>query len=353
MDNEKEFESVNNDENKSNNKKALIIKIVIVAVAAAIVIGGVFFACSRSGKEPEGLEAYDDEYGFEYETVTDENGEPVTDENGDTVTTEVEVKYEKDKKGNKVAYKVDENGNYVTDKNGNKVTVPTNKSGKGETADNGGTTTTGKFTTATTEKPTGTTKKENSETKSGTTAFDGYETVPKTSTSGEPVNFSAEDLSTIKNMLEVPYLYLASYENTDGVPIGPATQTAIWMASRSTGDRSDATGPLTFSANEVVLNLFKYYGQTVVNFKSQCNNYATGANAAITYDRNNDTFTIAGYTSKVQTVTITSVEDVGDNNFYKVTADVSGCNKTKVVAIVQKNRLDPSLGFSIKALKWS
>ncbi len=337
MDNEKDKieevknEEDKNEEDKTNDKKALIIKIAIVVLAVAVVAGGIFFACSRSGKDGEGLDSYDDqEYDFDTEYVTDEEG------------------------------------NYVTDKNGEKVTKKVTSTG--ETVNNNGTTTTGKFTTMPPKENGGSSEGGGSEgggggggqtdpdieeTKSGTTAFDGYETVPKTSASGTPVRFSSEDINTIENMLEVPYLYLASYENTDGVPIGPATQTAIWMASRSTGDREDASGPLTFSANEIVLDLFKYYGQTVVNFKSQCNNYAVGANAAITYNPSEDTFSIGGYTPRVQTVTITSVEDVGDNNFYKVTANVSGCNKSKVVAIVQKNRLDPTLGFSIKALKWS
>ena len=52
--------------------------------------------------------------------------------------------------------------------------------------------------------------------------------------------------------------------------------------------------------------------------------------------------------------TLTIIEDLGNNNFYKVTGTVSGTKKAKkVVAIIQKNRLDSTLGFSIKALKWS
>ncbi len=370
MDNEKDKEIKKETEEKaekkgvsiSEDKKGIIIKIVIAVVAIAVVIGGVLFACTKSGSEEttkEGLEDVEDEYGFEYEVVTDENGEAVTDENGNEVTTEVGVKYGKDKKGNRVAYKLDKNGEYVTDANGEKVTVPIDDNGdtttKGETANKGSTVTSGKFTTEKTEKPTGTTDSHNKETQSGTSAYDGDEVIPTTDASGEAVNFSQADLEILKQMLEVPYLYLGSYESGKGdpVPISIAANTAVWMAARSSGDMSDSSGPLTYSANEIVLDLFKYYGQTVVNFKSQCNTYAVGANAPITYSKEGDTFTITGFTAPVQRVSITSVEDLGNNNFYKVTATVTGCKKDKVVAIVQKNRLEPSLGFSIKALKWT
>ena len=51
---------------------------------------------------------------------------------------------------------------------------------------------------------------------------------------------------------------------------------------------------------------------------------------------------------------ITEDMDLGDNNFYKVTGKVSKADGVKEVqAVVQKNKLDSTLGFSIKALKWS
>ncbi len=358
-------EIINNntqDNNDKDRKKGLIIKIIIAVIALAVVIGGVFFACSKAGKgDNDGLDDDGDTYGFETEVVTDENGEAVTDENGQEVTTEVAVKYEKDKKGKKVAYKIDENGNYVTNANGDKVTVPVNDNTtkfNGETANTGNTVTTGKFTTGEPDDTTGTTKKNAESTKNGTTAFSGDDIVPETGDSGTEVNFSADDTAVIENMLEVPYLYLSSYENSDGVPINIAAHTAVWMASRDTGDIEDGSGSKTFPAGPVVLNLFKYYGQTVIYFKAQCNTYATGANAPISYSRENDTFTITGYTAKTHNVTINSIEDLGNNNYYKVTGTVkeandSGCKKKKVVAILQKNKLDPSLGFSVKALKWS
>lgn len=91
------------------------------------------------------------------------------------------------------------------------------------------------------------------------------ETVPKTSATGKEVNFSKEDQQIIANMLEVPYLYLASYENSKGVPINIAAYTAVWMAQHDGGTAS------TYPSSPVVLNLFKFYGQTVVNFKTQVN----------------------------------------------------------------------------------
>lgn len=66
------------------------------------------------------------------------------------------------------------------------------------------------------------------------------------------------------------------------------------------------------------------------------------------------TFSVSKYPKKKQTVKITKIEDLGDNNFYKVTGKVSKADGVKKVqAVVQKNKLDSTLGFSIKALKWS
>ena len=65
-------------------------------------------------------------------------------------------------------------------------------------------------------------------------------------------------------------------------------------------------------------------------------------------------FTITKGEAKQQSVKINRVESLGNNNYYKVTGSVSGEKSCKkVVAVVQKNRLDTELGFSIKALKWS
>lgn len=169
--------------------------------------------------------------------------------------------------------------------------------------------------------------------------------VPNSNDKGDKVRFSAKDNTRLKDMLEVPYLYNASYENSDGVPAEIASHVAIWMAQR------DGLNTTTYASGTVVLDLFKYFGQTVVNFKTNCND--NKGNADITYNTANDTFTIPKAEAHQHTVKITTTESLG-NNYYRITATVSGAGSiSKVVAVVQKNRLDSSLGFSIKALKWS
>lgn len=169
--------------------------------------------------------------------------------------------------------------------------------------------------------------------------------VPNSNDKGDKVRFSAKDNTRLKDMLEVPYLYNASYENSDGVPVEIASHVAIWMAQR------DGLNTTTYASGTVVLDLFKYFGQTVVNFKTNCND--NKGNADITYNTANDTFTIPKAEAHQHTVKITTTESLG-NNYYRITATVSGAGSiSKVVAVVQKNRLDSSLGFSIKALKWS
>lgn len=183
----------------------------------------------------------------------------------------------------------------------------------------------------------------------GTTSSDLKEAkddkVPNSNDKGDKVRFSAKDNTRLKDMLEVPHLYNASYENSDGVPAEIASHVAIWMAQR------DGLNTTTYASGTVVLDLFKYFGQTVVNFKTNCND--NKGNADITYNTANDTFTIPKAEPHQHTVKITTTESLG-NNYYRITATVSGAGSiSKVVAVVQKNRLDSSLGFSIKALKWS
>lgn len=329
-------------------------KVFILLLAAIVLISCVFVACSKKddseSTQSEGLQT-GEEFGFETQEVTDENGKAVTDKDGNTVTTEVAVVYKKDKNGKTYAQPVDENGEPVTDSKGKEVTIPVKDDTPAPDDDKNEPTGSGEIgsnTTTTTTAPTGTTKKDVPNTQSpNTTENKGNVNVPKTSDTGTEVNFSVEDQNIIKSMLEVPYLYLANYENSDGVPIEIAVHTAVWMAEREGSSRT------VYPSSPVVLNLFKYYGQTVVNFKTKCNDSAEKANAPIRYIKKDDTFEITNFTSKVQSVSITKIEDLGSNNFYKVTADVKGCNKKKVVAVIQKNRLDTSLGFSIKALKWS
>ncbi len=317
-------------------------KTIILSVALVVIIATVFAACTAKTNEDgttsadTNLENYDNQIGFE----TDENGE------------EVAVVYELDKNGNTIAYKLDKDGNKLKDENGEYVTVKTDynitttKPENTEAVDP--TAGTDKLTTGAAEKPTGTTNPNLPNTSTpDTTKFEGSESVPKTDATGKEVNFSVEDQSILKSMLEVPYLYLSNYENSDGVPIDIACHTAVWMAAHEGNIRT------VYPSSPVVLNLFKFYGQTVVNFKTQCNEFAVSAKAPISYNKSNDTFGISEFTAKKQVVSITKIEDLGDNNFYKVTGSVKGCNKKKVVAIVQKNKLDTTLGFSIKALKWS
>lgn len=174
--------------------------------------------------------------------------------------------------------------------------------------------------------------------------------VPSTNASGKKVIFNQQDLERIAAMLEVPGLYKFSYENKDGVSAEMATHVAIWMAARE-----DIKGT-SFPSGTIVLDLFKYYGQTVVNFKSNCNAAAKKENIydIISYSNKDSVFTITKGEAKQQSVKINRVESLGNNNYYKVTGSVSGAKSCKkVVAVVQKNRLDTELGFSIKALKWS
>lgn len=319
-------------------------KFLVLLLAIVVIIASIFVSCSKKEETNDNdLNSNDTEFGIETEVVTDENGKEVTDKDGNIVTTTVDVVYEKDKDGKLKAYRMGNDGKAARDKNGNKI--PFNDTKINDTDDTPQNT---PDPDRNEQNPTGTTKAGIPFTSSEqTTKFTGKEEVPKTSATGKEVNFSSTDQSIIKSMLEVPNLYLASYENADGVPISIATHTAIWMAEHEGSTRQ------IYPSSPVVLNLFKFYGQTVVNFKTKCNDISKQVSAPITYNAKDDTFTISEFTPKKQNVTITKIEDLGNNNFYKVTASVTGCDKKSVVAVVQKNRLDVSLGFSIKALKWS
>lgn len=318
-------------------------KIFVLLLAVIVVVSGIFVSCSKKDASDEDVSAVSDlenndtEFGVE----TDENG------------NEVDVVYEYDKKGNKVAHVVDKDGN----KTG--VTVKIKDSGssnnKGGNNDNNDSNNNNSDNNEEPLKPNPTREHGSPNigkdvpltSEADTTKFDGKDEVPKTSATGKEVRFSDEDYAIIENMLEVPYLYTASYENSEGVPLSIATHTAVWMAEHEGSTRR------VYPSSPVVLNLFRFYGQTVINFKTQCNDFAKDTKAPITYSEKDDTFTITEFTKRKQTVQITKVEDLGNNNYYKVTGKVSGCSKKTVVAIVQKNKLDISLGFSIKALKWS
>lgn len=327
-------------------KKSIALLLVFI-----LTISSVFVACSEKDTDEtstkEGLEANQDELGFEYIEVTDENGKSVTDKNGKNVTTEIAVKYEKDKNGKTVAKVIGDDGEIVTDKSGKEVTVDTDHQIDDTTKDdkdNSKIPTTKKETT--TQSTTVPTKKDEETTEKDITTIDSKkDKVPSTYAKGEIVTFSSEDQQTIKKMLEVPYLYLSSYENSDGVPIDIAAHAAIWMAER------EGLKTSTYASGTIVLDLFKYFGQTVVNFKSKCNEVAKNTN--ISYNSKNDTFTITDFENPTHTISIEKIEDLGNNNYYRVTASVGGTNKAKkVYAIIQRNKLDSTLGFSIKALRW-
>lgn len=306
-------------------------KAIAVVLATTIAVSVAMIGCSKSKNDEEttitaadGLENNEDTFNIEEETVTDKNGEAVTDKDGNPVTTQVMYKETTDKKGNKIAVKIDDNGKVVTDKNKKPVTVHTTKAPK---------------TTSTTAVSLP------DESSTITTVAPDKDIVPKIDDSTKSASFTEDEIKVIEAMFEVPGIYASNYENSDGVPLDAAKHAAIWMAQR------ENLNTKTYASGTIVLGLFKFFGQTVVNFKNNC-----GKNAEITYNASNDTFTIPSAESAVQKVSIEKVEEYSqknNNNYYKITAKVSGCDKSKVVAVVQKNRLESSLGFSIKAMRWS
>lgn len=306
-------------------------KAIAVVLATTIAVSVAMIGCSKSKNNEEtttktvdGLKNNEDTFSIEEETVTDKNGEAVTDKDGKPVTTQVMYKETTDKKGNKIAVKIDDNGEVVTDKNKKPVTVHTTKAPK---------------TTSTTAVSLP------DESSTITTVAPDKDIVPKIDDSTKSASFTEDEIKVIEAMFEVPGIYASNYENSDGVPLDAAKHAAIWMAQR------ENLNTKTYASGTIVLGLFKFFGQTVVNFKNNC-----GKNAEITYNASNDTFTIPSAESAVQKVSIEKVEEYSqknNNNYYKITAKVSGCDKSKVVAVVQKNRLESSLGFSIKAMRWS
>ena len=307
-------------------------KAIAVVLATTIAVSVAMIGCSKSKNNEEtttktvdGLKNNEDTFSIEEETVTDKNGEAVTDKNGNPVTTQVMYKETTDKKGNKIAVKIDDNGEVVTDKNKKPVTVHTTKA---------------KITINTQ-----TTAVLPTQELTITTVAPDKDIVPKIDDSTKSASFSEDEIKVIEAMFEVPGIYASNYENSDGVPLDAAKHAAVWMAQR------ENLNTKTYASGTIVLGLFKFFGQTVVNFKNNC-----GKNAEITYNASNDTFTIPSAESAVQKVSIEKVEEYSqknNNNYYKITAKVSGCEKSKVVAVVQKNRLESSLGFSIKAMRWS
>lgn len=321
-------------------------KTIAIALALSVAVCAALSACSGNKENttasPSGLGDSDNVYSLdEAITVTDEDGNAVTDENGEVLTTIVNVQYD----GDGIGHVIDKDGNPVTDSSGNEVTLTTQPSTDDSNDDDGKVPTTAKHTTTetTTVKPSG---NENTTSSEHTTIKPENNKVPSTSATGEAVTISSADQQAIKSMLEVPYLYKASYENADGVPLILAKHAALWMAEREHLNTSN------YASQSIVLDLFAYFGQTVINFKTNCNTESTCPN--IKYISNSDSFKISDFENSTHTVSIKKVEYLGNNNYYKVTASVSGVKNVKtVVAVMQKNRLDSSLGFSVKALKWS
>lgn len=349
-------------------------KSTALILACIVAITGLFAACNgkntddntQGESQSSSIQTTQgDEYILADEPVTDKDGNAVTDKNGNQVTKVAQYRVETDKKGNKIQVLVDEDGKDVTNKNGDPVTrttansttrivTVTDENGKTKTSVVGTTkTTTSEFTTSTTKKPTSAITGGSTTSPDVTTLQPKEDLVPKTSAKGKEVSFSAKDQQTVQNMLEVPALYNANYENSDGVPINIAAHAAIWMAQR------EGLNTTTYASGTIVLDLFKFFGQTVVNFKTLCNE-KKDKNCDIKYNSNNDSFTIRRGESSTHKVKITNIQSLGNNNYYKVIGKVTDPDgkkmangTTKVTAVIQKNKLDSSLGFSLKAIKWT
>lgn len=318
-----------------------MIKKISAVLLCVCLVTCVFAACSKNEETADtagGLEDSIVEYGFE------------VDEDGNTVA----VVYEDGK-----AYVLDAEGNKTDKTIDNPQNMPSQDSDSGSSENSGNnseepgtspvTVPDREDVTNNTDDAVGTTSPEL------TTLPLDKDKVPDTSQSGETVEFNDSDIKTVTNMLEVPYLYTSNFESNQNVPIDVATHVACWMLQRENLDTNN------FASGTVVIDLFNYFAKTVVSFKTECNTYTSDDvdNAApIKYNSKNDTFTITGnsYEKHTHTVTIKEIQDLGNNNYYKVIADVKGidssCKKTSVVAVIQKNKLDTSLGFSVKALQW-
>ena len=339
---------------------------ILLIIATLLTMG--LAACKSDSKnelvEEGGLEAADNQFGIQDVEVTNKKGEVVTDKNGKAVTTEVNVRYELDKKGNTVAVVIDQNGEDVTDKNGDPVTVKpdveltTAKKGGKNSKDSKDKTTapsgTKKPSTTKPTKPTSVPTQKGEETtgKEFTTLPIEKDKVPtvaeaRKSTKKKVVAFSDKDQQIVKSMLEVPGLYEKdSYENSaKEIPANIAAHVALWMVER------EGFNTKSYASSTIALYLFYYFGKTAVNFKLNVNEKSGNKN--ITYNAKNDSFTISAFEGKKQDVAIQKIEYLGNNNYYLVTANVTGAGgHSKLYAVIQKNKLDASLGFSVKALKW-
>lgn len=314
-------------------------KSVIIILTLALVVSAVFAACAKKGGDENttgGLTEPDAEYGIE----KDKDGKDVL------------VLYDKDDKGNVTGYIVD--GDKKTD-----VTVPSVENYPNEKD-------TSKKPDSTIENNTAADPNDDENITNNT--VDEKETtnpelttlpidknrVPKTTDSGKPVKFSDKDIIAVTKILQVPYLYTASYESTQDVPVSIAKHVAIWNA------QNDGNKLSTFPEGTIHSGLFIYFQETVRNFASKCNDTdGDSSPAPIKYNVSNGTFSIASYESKTHSIDIKSIEFLGNNNYYKVIASVkeensSGCDKNVLIAVIQKNKLNSNYkySFSVKALQW-
>lgn len=323
-------------------------KSIALLLSFVMILSGALAACTNPGTggttNDSSSNLSDSEEIFGKETIT------VTDENGEESTTTVNVKYGKDENGNTVAYVLDENGEVMTDENGEPVTVDTTFVFD-EDKTNGETefvpTEDVSITDLTTNPDN--TQGDSGETTSPELTTNGGTDVPDVDDDGDEVIFSTDDLNKISSLLNIPNIYKYNY-SASNVPAELATHVAVSVLHRSSTET-------TFASGTVVLELFKYFGQTVVNFKSECNSAAAKSGAPITYVSSNDVFQSPSVESETHQVTITKVESLGGNNYYKVTGTVKAisddCNVKNVTAVVQKNKLDTNYGFSVKGLQWS
>lgn len=173
--------------------------------------------------------------------------------------------------------------------------------------------------------------------------------VPLTDDTGTKVEFSVDDQNKICSLLNIPNIYKYNYENKNGVPTELATHVAVSILHRSSTET-------TFPSGTVVLELFKYFGQTVVDFKANCNSSAAKSGAPISYTKANDIFTSSSVEEETHIVTFKEAYQLDGNNYYKIVGTVKpltkNCKVKTVVAVVQKNKLDLNCGFSVKGLKW-
>ena len=215
-------------------------KSIALIMALSVPVCGVFAACSSKKTDGQNSAADTTQAGLanadtEFGTEINKDGK------------EVDVVYEKDKKGKNHAYEIDKNGEKVTKSNGDYVEVPIEDDNNNSDNDNndkengnggnnnGGNNNGGNGNENLKPNPVTPQEPDNKGETTGkelTTIEASKDKVPSTNASGKKVIFNQQDLERIAAMLEVPGLYKFSYENKDGVSAEMATHVAVWMAAR-------------------------------------------------------------------------------------------------------------------------